>query len=67
MPKNLSSKFSTSTAALLTLLLAACGGSQSLIDQVPDGYQRVNGRLLPLCTPQTTVRIQLFGDSSQKL
>ena len=50
------------TAVLLAITVAACGGGSS--DPIPEGYQRINGRLLPLCTPQAGIRIQLFGDST---
>ena len=45
--------------------LAACGGQGN--DPVPAGNQRINGIALPQCTPQSDIRIQLFGDSTQEL
>lgn len=54
-------------AGLCGLTLGGCGGGQGGASDVPDGYQRINGRLLPLCTPQSSIRVQLFGDSTQEL
>ena len=54
------------TASLLAAALAACGGGGGA-EPIPEGYQRINGRLLPLCTPQAGIRIQLFGDSTQEV
>lgn len=45
--------------------LAACGGGATAV--VPGGGQRSNVGFLPPCTPQTDIRIQLFGDSTQEL